>query len=281
MNKLTSKEIKKLQELKSIDKLLKIIEILRDPIKGCPWDLKQDYMSLRNYSIEEAYELQNAIEKRDIKNIKEELGDLLLQIVLLSQIADEKNDFNFEDVASDVAEKMIRRHPQIFDKNYKNLDKPQDTWEKIKLEEKISKTEKDFHSIFEDIPSNLSPFLRSYKIQKKVSTKYFFDWKHYKDVMKKIDEELDELKHALKNINQIDNIEEEIGDLIFTIINLIRHLKLNPDIVMRRSIKKFENRFLYIEKKIYNEKIKITKKNKMILEKLWKESKKIMRENNE
>ena len=281
MNKLTSKEIKKLQELKSIDKLLKIIEVLRDPIKGCPWDLQQDYMSLRNYSIEEAYELQNAIEKRDIKNIKEELGDLLLQIVLLSQIADEKNDFNFEDVASEVAAKMIRRHPQIFDENYKNLDHPQDTWEKIKLEEKISKTEKDFQSIFEDIPSNLPPFLRSYKIQKKVSTKYLFDWKHHKDVMKKIDEELDELKHALKNINQIDNIEEEIGDLIFTIINLIRHLKLNPDIVMRKTIKKFENRFLYIEKKIYNEKIKITKKNKITLEKLWKESKKIMRENNE
>ena len=281
MNKLTSKEIKKLQELKSIDKLLKIIEVLRDPIKGCPWDLQQDYMSLRNYSIEEAYELQNAIEKRDIKNIKEELGDLLLQIVLLSQIADEKNDFNFEDVASEVAAKMIRRHPQIFDENYKNLDHPQDTWEKIKLEEKISKTEKDFQSIFEDIPSNLPPFLRSYKIQKKVSTKYFFDWKNHKDVMKKIDEELDELKHALKNINQIDNIEEEIGDLIFTIINLIRHLKLNPDIVMRKTLKKFENRFLYIEKKIYNEKIKITKKNKITLEKLWKESKKIMREYNE
>ena len=217
MNKLTSKEIKKLQELKSIDKLLKIIEVLRDPIKGCPWDLQQDYMSLRNYSIEEAYELQNAIEKRDIKNIKEELGDIILQIVLLSQIADEKNDFNFEDVASEVAAKMIRRHPQIFDENYKNLDHPQDTWEKIKLEEKISKTEKDFQSIFEDIPSNLPPLLRSYKIQKKVSTKYFFDWKNHKDVMKKIDEELDELKHALKNINQIDNIEE--GNWRFNLYN--------------------------------------------------------------
>ena len=147
MKKLSTKEIKKLNELKSIDKLLKIIDILRNPLNGCPWDLKQDYMSLSDYPIEESYELQNAIENKDINNIKEELGDLLLQIVLLSQIGKENNDFEFNDVVENTIEKMIRRHPQIFDKNYKNKDLPQDTWEQIKLEEKKTKNNVFFNSV--------------------------------------------------------------------------------------------------------------------------------------
>ena len=239
MKKLSTKEIKKLNELKSIDKLLKIIDILRNPLNGCPWDLKQDYMSLSDYPIEESYELQNAIENKDINNIKEELGDLLLQIVLLSQIGKENNDFEFNDVVENTIEKMIRRHPQIFDKNYKNKDLPQDTWEQIKLEEKKIKNNVFFNSVLNEIPKNFPPFLRSYKVQKKVSAKYNFDWDNHEKVLKKIDEELIELKLALKNLDKIDNIEEEIGDLIFTTINLIRHLKLNPDKVLRKSLKKF------------------------------------------
>ena len=281
MKKLSAKEIKKLSELKSITKLIKIIEILRDPIKGCPWDLKQNYSSLSDFPIEESYELQNAIENKDIKNIKEELGDLLLQIVLLSQIGKEKNDFDFEDVVKSLTDKIVRRHPQIFNTSYKNNDLPEDTWEKIKLNENKQKKNNSFYSILNDIPKNLPPFLRIYKIQKKVSSKYLFDWADHKKVIQKIDEELNELKLAIKKIDKIDDIEEEIGDLIFTIINLIRHLKLQPDMVLRKSITKFENRFLHIEKKLYDKKINITKKNKSLLEKFWNEAKFMKREKNE
>ena len=136
MKKISNKNNKELNNLKSINKIRKIIKILRDPEDGCPWDIKQNFNSLAPYTIEEAYELVDAIEQNDIKSIKSELGDLLLQIILISQIASDNNYFNFDDVAEDISEKMIRRHPQIFDYNYNLNDFPQDSWERIKNIEK-------------------------------------------------------------------------------------------------------------------------------------------------
>jgi ATP diphosphatase len=132
MKKISNKNNKELSNLKSINKIRKIIKILRDPDDGCPWDIKQNFNSLAPYTIEEAYELVDAIEQNDIKSIKSELGDLLLQIILISQIASDNNYFNFDDVAEDISEKMIRRHPQIFDYNYNLNDFPQESWERIK-----------------------------------------------------------------------------------------------------------------------------------------------------
>jgi ATP diphosphatase len=132
MKKISNKNNKELNNLKSINKIRKIIKILRDPDDGCPWDIKQNFNSLAPYTIEEAYELVDAIEQNDIKSIKSELGDLLLQIILISQIASDNNYFNFDDVAEDISEKMIRRHPQIFDYNYNLNDFPQDSWEILK-----------------------------------------------------------------------------------------------------------------------------------------------------
>ena len=266
MKKLTSKEIDQLNHLNPLKKLLKIIKILRDPNKGCPWDLEQTFDSLSNYPIEEAYELQNAIQNKDLTNIKEELGDLLLQIVLFSQIGEDQKEFCFNDVCSLVSEKLIRRHPQIFDLHYKFNDTPKDTWDKIKEKENNNSNLK---SVFDGIPKNLPPLLKSYKIQKKVSL-LNFDWKDHIGVLKKIEEELNELKLALKNFDNINHIEEEIGDLLFSIVNLIRHLKLNPDKVMEKSINKFIKRFSIIEKILYEDNININSKN---INNLWKKAK--------
>ncbi len=269
MKKLTSKQLNDLNKKKPVERLLEIIAILRNPDSGCPWDIKQDYLSLSQYPIEESYELQNAIQNNDIENIKEELGDLLLQIVLFSQIGKENNHFNFTTISNTLSEKLIRRHPQIFDRNYKKIDFPEDTWEKIKQSEKYNNNSKQFNSLLDDVPKNLPPLIRSFKIQNKASL-LNFDWEKSQDVLNKVNEELSELTEALDNPKDLEKIEEELGDLFFTIISLSRHLKLNPDNVLQKSIKKFENRFSYLEKKIYDNKMN---NDKETLEQLWKEAK--------
>ena len=163
----------------------KVIKILRDPIDGCPWDLKQDYNSLAPYSIEEAYELVDAIENNDIEEIKKELGDLLLQVILISQVADDKGDFDFDDVANEISKKIIRRHPQIFDKNYSEDDLPHESWEKIKKLEK-NKSKKTKNTL-DQVEKNIPTLLRSLKIQKKAAS-LNFDWKNETQILNKIDE---------------------------------------------------------------------------------------------
>ncbi len=268
MKKLTLKELNELNKLNSINKLLKVIELLRHPNNGCPWDIAQTFESLSNFPIEEAYELQNAVNNKDINNIKEELGDLLLQVVLFSQVSKDNNMFSFEEVCNEITKKIIRRHPQIFDVNYNQKNTPKDTWEKIKLEEKENK-KNEFISILDDVPNNLPPLLKSFKVQQKVSS-INFDWKGYLGPLKKVEEELIEVKKSLKVRNNLDKVEEEIGDLLFSVVNLIRHLNLNPDTVVEKSIKKFKNRFLNIEKTLQKNNIKINSKN---IHQLWNEAK--------
>ncbi len=268
MKKLTLKELNELNKLNSINKLLKVIELLRHPNNGCPWDIAQTFETLSNFPIEEAYELQNAINNKDIKNIKEELGDLLLQVVLFSQVSKDNNMFTFEEVCNEITKKIIRRHPQIFDLNYYQKNTPKDTWEKIKLEEKENK-KSEFNSILDDIPNNLPPLLKTFKVQQKVSSMNF-DWKDYLGPLKKVEEELIEVKKSLKVKDNLDKVEEEIGDLLFSVVNLIRHLNFNPDTVVEKSIKKFKNRFLNIEKTLQKNNIKINSKN---IHQLWKNSK--------
>ena len=197
MKKISTIDLNSLNKLVSIEKIRKVIEILRDPTNGCPWDLKQNYQSLAPYSIEEAYELVNAIESNDIDNIKNELGDLLLQVVLISQVASDKGDFNFDDVANQIASKIVRRHPQIFDHKYSKNDLPNESWERIKNDELSMNKVKSKH-ILDQIETNIPSTLRSIKIQKKAAS-LKFDWRNKSEVLKKVDEELDELKDAIKN----------------------------------------------------------------------------------
>ena len=270
MKKISNKNNKELNNLKSINKIRKIIKILRDPDDGCPWDIKQNFNSLAPYTIEEAYELVDAIEQNDIKSIKSELGDLLLQIILISQIASDNNYFNFDDVAEDISEKMMRRHPQIFDYNYNLNDFPQESWERIKNIEKSKRANKNNH-LFDTIEKNIPAMLRSIKIQKKASSTKF-DWKDLNDVINKVDEELSELKEAIDNKNKL-HIEEELGDLLFTIVNLSRHLKLDPEQTLRKSNNKFISRFNIMENILDEKKIEWHDLKKSDLLNLWNKAK--------
>ena len=252
MKKLSDEKLKELNKLKSISKIRKVIQILRDPIDGCPWDIKQDYNSLAPYSIEEAYELVDAIENNDIEEIKSELGDLLLQVILISQVANDKGDFNFDDVANEISKKIIRRHPQIFDKNYNENDLPHESWEKIKKLEKNKS--RNTQNTLDQVEKNIPTLLRSIKIQKKAAS-LNFDWENETQVLNKIDEEIHELKDALK-VNNKKMIEEELGDLFFTVINLSRRLNLDPEQTIRKANKKFITRFNEMENFIEDNKLK-------------------------
>ncbi len=277
MKKLSDEKLSELNKLESISKIRKVIKILRDPINGCPWDLKQDYNSLAPYSIEEAYELVDAIENNDIEEIKKELGDLLLQVILISQVADDKGDFDFDDVANEISKKIIRRHPQIFDKNYNENDLPHESWEKIKKLEKnkIRNTKNTLDQVEKNIPT----LLRSLKIQKKAAS-LNFDWENETQVLNKIDEEIHELKDALKVNNKI-MIEEELGDLFFTIINLSRRLNLDPEQTIRKANKKFTTRFNEMENFIEDNKLKWHNLKKHDFKNLWSKVKNNQRGINE
>ena len=270
MKKISNEDFKNLQELPSINKIKKIIQILRDPIDGCPWDIKQNYKSLAPYSIEEAYELVNAIEKNDISEIKSELGDLLLQVILISQIASENDDFTFDDVAEAISEKIIRRHPQIFDKDYNKDDLPHDSWERIKNLETLSKNVTN-GNVLDNIETNIPAMLKSIKIQKRASS-LNFDWDNNNQVMKKVDEELNELKEALDKRDK-DCIEDELGDLFFTLINLSRHLKLDPEQTLRKSNDKFISRFNALENILDEMNLKWHDLNKNEFKDLWEKAK--------
>ena len=277
MKKLSDEKLKELNKLESISKIRKVIQILRDPIDGCPWDLKQDYNSLAPYSIEEAYELVDAIENNDIEEIKKELGDLLLQVILISQVADDKGDFDFDDVANEISKKIIRRHPQIFDKNYNENDLPHESWEKIKKLEKNKIT--NTKNTLDQVEKNIPTLLRSLKIQKKAAS-LNFDWENETQVLNKIDEEIHELKDALK-VNNKKMIEEELGDLFFTIINLSRRLNLDPEQTIRKANKKFTTRFNEMENFIEDNKLKWHNLKKHDFKNLWNKVKNNQRGINE
>ena len=277
MKKISDEKLIELNKLESITKIRKIIQILRDPIDGCPWDLKQDYNSLAPYSIEEAYELVDAIERNDIKEIKNELGDLLLQVILISQVAEDKGDFNFDDVANGISKKIIRRHPQIFDKDYNKNDFPHESWEKIKKLENNKIT--NAKNTLDQIEINIPTLLRSLKIQKKAAS-LNFDWENETQVFNKIGEEIDELKDAFK-LNDKKMIEEELGDLFFSIINLSRHLNLDPEQTIRRANKKFITRFNEMENFVEDNKLKWHNLTKHDFKNLWNKVKKKQRGINE
>ena len=277
MKKLSDEKLKELNKLESISKIRKVIQILRDPIDGCPWDLKQDYNSLAPYSIEEAYELVDAIENNDIEEIKKELGDLLLQVILISQVADDKGDFDFDDVANEISKKIIRRHPQIFDKNYNENDFPHESWEKIKKLEKNKS--RNTQNTLDQVEKNIPTLLRSIKIQKKAAS-LNFDWENETQVLNKIDEEIHELKDALK-VNNKKMIEEELGDLFFTVINLSRRLNLDPEKTIRKANKKFITRFNEMENFIEDNKLKWHNLKKHDFKNLWNKIKNNQRGINE
>lgn len=226
-----------------INNLLQTFKKLRDPSQGCPWDKEQDFKSIASCSIEEAYEVADAIEREDFNDLKEELGDLFFQIIFHSGMAEEKKLFNFEEVVKELNDKLIRRHPHVFDKKQEmSASESLEIWEK---EKKKEREKKNLISLMDDIPKNLPSLTRAKKIQKRAKS-VGFDWQNENDVIRKIDEEIDELKRA-KASQKKEDISEEIGDLFFTLVNLSRHYNLEPEDIIRKANLKFETRFRKME----------------------------------
>ena len=233
-----------------MEKLKKITQQLRDPLTGCPWDIEQTFDSIAYCSIEEAYEVVEAIEEKDYEQLKSELGDLLFQVIFHSEIANEKNLFNFDDIVESISTKLISRHPHVFGDEKINDAKTQtDQWEKKKLEEiKLAGGQK---SILDGIGKNQTALNTAFKIGKRARS-IGFDWNDTDGVVLKIREELSELTEAMDAKNQ-SAIEEEMGDLLFTMVSLSRHLSKNPETALRKATNKFEKRFKLMEKKLEQE----------------------------
>ena len=242
---------------------------LRDPVSGCPWDKEQDFKSIASCAIEESYEVADAIEREDFEDLKAELGDLLFQIVFHSEMAKEKDLFTIEDVIDELNSKLIRRHPHVFnDGNVKDAKDSLKIWEDVKAEERSSK---NLDSAMDDVPKNLPSLTRTKKLQKR-ATRVGFDWKNSKDIMAKIDEEIEELRIEEKNANK-KGIAEEIGDIFFTLVRLSSYYDIEPEDIIRKTNIKFENRFRKMENEAKSMKTSLDEMNLEELERLWQKIK--------
>ena len=234
---------------------------LRDE-DGCPWDRRQTHESLKNYLIEEAYEVIDAIESGDDATLREELGDLLFQVVFHSRLAKEKGTFTLEDVLTEISEKMIRRHPHVF-----GADTLMDSDEVLEQWEQIKQKEKKRDSILEGIPASLPTLIRAKRVQERAA-RVGFDWTKTEDVWKKVEEEWEELQQARKNRDH-ENIKEEIGDLLIAIVNLGRFIDVDADDALKKSIDKFIRRFGAIEKHFKGKGQDITMATLDEMEEIW------------
>lgn len=259
-----------------IQDFVRLIAKLRDPNGGCPWDLKQNYRSMIPYLLEESYEVIEAIERDNPQELKEELGDLLLQVVFLSQLAAEEQKFTFEDVVNNVAEKIIRRHPHVFgETSAGNEQEALQNWNAMKAEEN---KEKGHTSILDNIPHAFPALMRAEKLQKRCA-KVGFDWQQVEPVIAKIEEELDELKQEINRPHLIQTqVEEELGDLLFAVVNLSRHLKCAPEESLRKANHKFERRFRAVEEKLKRQHKTLEQSSLAEMDILWDEVKKEQKE---
>jgi len=251
-------------QLKAFDRLLTIMDELRE---GCPWDKKQTMESLRHLTIEETYELGDAILDNDLEEVKKELGDVLLHIVFYSKIGSETNDFDIADVCNAICDKLINRHPHIYgDVKVDNEEDVKRNWEKLKLKEGKK-------SVLEGVPNSLPALVKANRIQEKVAG-VGFDWEEPNQVWEKVEEELLEFKEEVANGNQ-DSIESEFGDVLFSMVNYARFLKINPENALERTNKKFSKRFQYLEEKAksINKSLKDMTLSEMDV--FWEEAKKM------
>ena len=273
-----------LEKKSAIEKLQEIMAMLRDKVHGCPWDLDQTLVSLIPHTIEEVYEVADAIEKNDIDNIVDELGDLLFQVIFYAQIGNEEKIFNFEDVANAIVRKLLRRHPHVFPtgdaKSFGrgkkiSSDEVVTNWESIKLEEKKEKLKESNSesacSVFDNLPGALPALQKSVKLQK-LAGKVGFDWPDTSDVLVKLKEEIVELEEAIGKSNK-QEIESEFGDVLFTAVNMARHLNVDPELALRGANGRFKNRVVWIENELGKNGEFVSDKNIDDLNQLWNEAK--------
>lgn len=255
----------------AIKRLKQVMAQLRDPLKGCPWDLQQNFQSIAPYTLEETYEVVEAIEQNDTSALKEELGDLLFQIAFHAQLGEEARLFTFDDIANGVTDKMIERHPHVFgDRKAHTAESVLSNWENDKAakREAKAKNEKRALSALEGISTALPATTRAVKLQKRAA-RVGFDWAEAKEVLAKIREEMDELEAEMPLFDNHDAKEEELGDLFFAIINLARKLNVDPESALRRTNRKFEYRFREIEARLAMRNQTVTQTTLQEMEELW------------
>ncbi|UCB52664.1 MAG: nucleoside triphosphate pyrophosphohydrolase [Candidatus Zixiibacteriota bacterium] len=266
----------KKEKKESFPDLVALMSRLRSK-RGCPWDREQTHKSLLPYLIEEAYEVLDTIEAGDDEKLKEELGDLLLQIIFHAQIARERKKFDIYEVIEHLDDKLRARHPHVFGKKKAaSTEEVIRNWEHIKLSTDrpdASSRRSQKKSVLSGIPRHLPGLLKAYRVQEKVA-RFDFDWEKAEDVLSKIEEEVDELRRAVgRRRAKPKEIEEELGDILFSWVNLSRHLNVNPEFALRKTIDKFVKRFGYIEKQLKRKKIPLKKAGLPLLDSLWEEAK--------
>ena len=266
---------------KDMRELLDVMARLRAPGDGCPWDLAQDFSSIAPYTIEEAYEVADAIERGDLDDLKDELGDLLLQVVFHAQMASEAGHFDFGDVVAGIVSKMVRRHPHIFaGSEARDAAAVKERWDAIKAEEKAARAARrpgeerpPLPALLEDVPIALPALTRAVKLQRRVGS-VGFDWNDPLAVIAKIREETDEFEHELAATpRDQENLEAELGDILFAVANLARHLAIDPENALRRANKKFCRRFGHVETELDRRGSDLKGATLEEMEKLWNEAK--------
>lgn len=271
----------------AVEKLLLVMSMLRDRQSGCPWDLEQSISSLVPYTLEEVYEVVDAIEKNDMVELEDELGDLLFQVVFYAQIAMENGHFDFDDIASAITRKLVRRHPHVFpDGDVMKFGQESDissdqvavNWEIIKKQEREEKQARrgeqeaaEALSVLDDVPSALPAMERAKKLQKRAAS-HGFDWPDLEPVVAKLREEMDELEEALAGGNK-ERVQAELGDVLFAAVNLARHTNIEPEAALRGTNQRFESRFRWIETRLAAQGKTLDRTNLDELDTLWNEAK--------
>jgi tetrapyrrole methylase family protein/MazG family protein len=253
--------------MENFKRLVEIIDILRGP-DGCPWDKKQDHGSLRPYIIEESYEVIEAIDAADDSRLSEELGDLLTQIVMHAQLAKERGAFDIDTVTKKITDKLIERHPHVFQTRVDlTPEEVLHNWERIKLE----KAKDPGYSVLQGVPKTLPALLKAFRVQEKVG-RYGFDWKNIADVVAKVKEEIAEFEEALASGEKTKQ-EHELGDLLFSLVNLGRHLGMQPEEALNGTIRRFTARFQYIEAKLRENGKTLADSSLEEMDRFWEEAK--------
>lgn len=259
----------------ALQRLLAIMRRLRDPVNGCSWDVAQTFYTIAPYTIEEAYEVADAIERGTPADLCDELGDLLLQVVFHARMAEEAGLFDFAAIASSIAEKMIRRHPHIFGEDGpKSADAVRATWETLKAAERSEKAHKSARpeSVLDDVGLAFPALMRAEKLQKRAA-RVGFDWGAPEPVLAKIAEEIGELGEEMRQGAPIERLTDELGDVLFAVVNLARHLKIDPETALRGTNAKFERRFRYMEEKLLAQGKRPAESSLEDMEALWVEAK--------
>ncbi|MBU2876631.1 nucleoside triphosphate pyrophosphohydrolase [Aliiglaciecola lipolytica] len=257
-----------------VERLLSIMARLRDPENGCPWDKQQSFETIVPFTIEEAYEVADAIEHGSMQDVQDELGDLLFQVVFYAQLGKEQQAFDFEGIAQTICDKLIRRHPHVFaEQKQTSVEQVSLTWDAIKQQERVQKGIHPQASILDNIPIGMSPLMRAQKIQKECA-KVGFDWPDVAPVVDKVEEEIAEVMEEVKQDPQDhQRIEEEMGDLLFGVVNLSRHLKVNPETALRKANRKFAGRFAKVEQHFAAQKTELSDATLSQMEAIWQKVK--------